>query len=576
MSGTFGIEVGRRGGEGVSLDALRLVDSRMLIQANSGGGKSWLLRKIAEQTGGRLQTVILDPEGEFATLRERVDFVLVGHGGDVPAHPKMASTLARELCELGTSAVVNLSELKKHDRHLYVKSFLNSLMSTPRRLWHPMLILIDEAHMFCPEKGAGDSVASESVIDLMTRGRKRGYGGILVTQRISKLRKDATAEVNNVCVGRTVQDVDQRRAADALGILLKERTGLRDLKPGEFWAFGPAFNYPGVERFQVGGVTTSHPTAGARHSVKAPAPRRAIQGALGKLEAAMEGVQDDIVDLDAAKKRIAQLEREAKRAVQVNGNGATKEAVRQAVDAALEKAERKWRQTTSRHIAKVQQGLARVKSDMGGAAIRLEDVCSGLDIEVPPTPASPVAGRSNGGLRNAPEPVHRGPSGVTASEDSGDLRLSRCERAILSVLAQFPQGRTRAQAAILSGYSIKSSGYKNAISSLRTKGLIDRAQTDLVITDEGLEAVGGVALLPEGSELAAHWYAKLGKCERAILECLVEAGGFSRTREEIAAATEYSTTSSGFKNSLSKLRTLELISRDAEPCADPLLIDGAA
>lgn len=39
-------------GPAVELDGLRLVDTRLLIQANSGGGKSWLLRRIAEQVAG--------------------------------------------------------------------------------------------------------------------------------------------------------------------------------------------------------------------------------------------------------------------------------------------------------------------------------------------------------------------------------------------------------------------------------------------------------------------------------------------------------------------------------------------
>jgi hypothetical protein len=42
-------------GEKVELDLPTLVDTRLLIQANSGGGKSWLLRLIAERAG--IQTI---------------------------------------------------------------------------------------------------------------------------------------------------------------------------------------------------------------------------------------------------------------------------------------------------------------------------------------------------------------------------------------------------------------------------------------------------------------------------------------------------------------------------------------
>src|SRR5258706_6422209 len=55
------------GGKKLELDLPKLVDTRLLIQANSGGGKSWLLRLIAERAG--IQTIVLDNEGEFASLR---------------------------------------------------------------------------------------------------------------------------------------------------------------------------------------------------------------------------------------------------------------------------------------------------------------------------------------------------------------------------------------------------------------------------------------------------------------------------------------------------------------------------
>ncbi|HEY2663212.1 MAG TPA: hypothetical protein VGI47_02635 [Candidatus Binataceae bacterium] len=59
--------IGRRK---LELDLPTLVDTRLLIQANSGGDKAGLLRLIAERAG--IQTIVLDNEGEFASLREAV------------------------------------------------------------------------------------------------------------------------------------------------------------------------------------------------------------------------------------------------------------------------------------------------------------------------------------------------------------------------------------------------------------------------------------------------------------------------------------------------------------------------
>src|SRR5687768_8577533 len=93
----------------IVLDIVKLVDSRALIQANSGGGKSWLLRGLAENSSGRIQTIIIDSEGEFATLREKFDFALIGNSGEMPVDLRSAALLARKLIELNISAIVNLS-----------------------------------------------------------------------------------------------------------------------------------------------------------------------------------------------------------------------------------------------------------------------------------------------------------------------------------------------------------------------------------------------------------------------------------------------------------------------------------
>jgi hypothetical protein len=65
---------------------------------------AWLLRLIAERAG--IQTIVLDNEGEFSSLREAVDVLFVGASGELPANPRQAALLARRLLEFKVSAVV--------------------------------------------------------------------------------------------------------------------------------------------------------------------------------------------------------------------------------------------------------------------------------------------------------------------------------------------------------------------------------------------------------------------------------------------------------------------------------------
>ena len=50
-------------GPGIDIDVPQLIKSRLLVQANSGGGKSFTLRRLCEQTYGRCQHIIIDPDG---------------------------------------------------------------------------------------------------------------------------------------------------------------------------------------------------------------------------------------------------------------------------------------------------------------------------------------------------------------------------------------------------------------------------------------------------------------------------------------------------------------------------------
>lgn len=140
------IHLGNAGNEPVYIDIPTLVSTRLLVTASSGGGKSETLRRILEQACEHVQCIVIDPEGEFSTLRERKSFVLVGEGGETAADVRTAALVATRLLELNVSAVCDLYEMRVQDRHEWVRVFLDSMVHAPKALWHPVLIVIDEAH----------------------------------------------------------------------------------------------------------------------------------------------------------------------------------------------------------------------------------------------------------------------------------------------------------------------------------------------------------------------------------------------------------------------------------------------
>jgi DNA helicase HerA-like ATPase len=92
-------------GKGCSLNLETMARTRMLVQANSGGGKSYLIRKLLEMSYGQVQHIVLDIEGEFSSLREKYDYLLVGKGGGAYNNPRgRLKTLG--LIEYGAGTVV--------------------------------------------------------------------------------------------------------------------------------------------------------------------------------------------------------------------------------------------------------------------------------------------------------------------------------------------------------------------------------------------------------------------------------------------------------------------------------------
>jgi DNA helicase HerA-like ATPase len=179
------------------LDLGRLLSTRLLIQAASNGGKSWALRRILEQTHGRVQQLVIDPEGELVTLAERYDYIVCApEGGDAPLAPDNGAAVARTLFLSGRSAILSINDLGLDEMRRFVADFLKGLLAIPKDAWNFALIAIDEGQLFAPQHDKAES--KKPMIDLATRGRKRGLGSVFATQRIAMLNKGVVASSNGI------------------------------------------------------------------------------------------------------------------------------------------------------------------------------------------------------------------------------------------------------------------------------------------------------------------------------------------------------------------------------------------
>jgi hypothetical protein len=537
-------------GKALAIDVERLIVSRLLVQANSGSGKSYAIRRLLEQTHGKVQQLVLDVEGEFYTLREKHDFILARAGErdrDCAAEPRGADLLARKLLELGVSAVVDIYELRAHERLRFARLFLDALVNAPRELWHPCLVVVDEANVFCPQRGEAESAAA--VIDLMTRGRKRGFCGVLATQRLSKLHKDAAAEANNKLIGRSALDVDMERAGDELGFSKADRLKLRTLEPGHFFAFGPALS-PEVVEVRIGPVETTHPKPGQR-APPAPAARAKVQKVLGQLADLPKEAEEEARTLADAKATIRKLERELREA----SRGAPK-----ADPDALAKAVERERAAARREQGRMFAGIAARCRKLVAAALK-NAVDEAFEVGALPlaVPASASGSTTPRGKYHAPPPRPR----REPVEASGNGALAKGPRAILVAIAQQEgDGATREQLTVLTGY--KRSSRDTYLQRLGEKGYVAPGGLEFVATDAGIEALGDFERLPTGSALLEWHRARLPEGERRILEAVAAAYPEAIERTAIDEATDYQRSSRDtYLQRLSARRLVEAVGRGA-------------
>ena len=362
-------------------------------------------------------------------------------------------------------------------------------------------------------------------------------------------------------IGRTWLDADQARAGDALGLSKADRLKLRDLEQGEFYAFGPAFSRQGIVHFRSDQVHTTHPRPGQRHLLTAPAPSKAIRGVLEKFADLPHEVEAEIRGLDEAHRRIAELERQNRKLKSSDAAPPhiNRAAIERAVGVAVERERAAWRRKLEqcrarfRHIA---TGVSSAAQSFEKLKVMLEDT----EREWANPPGSSVI-RSALPLNGRPERSKRRDSSPKASSDNldGSLRLSSGERRILTALAQYLQGRSKVQVAVLTGYALNGGGFNNYLGALRTRGFVRSEGNRLTITEAGMEALGSWEPLPTGPALIDYWRGRLGKAERLILETLTQAFPNALTKEEVAAEAGYEANGGGLNNALGRLRTLELV-----------------
>lgn len=559
MSTRSGLSIG----SGLTLP-LEAVTETFVILAKRGSGKTYTAAVMAEEMlDNGLPVCVIDPIGVWWGLRSSADgkregypvVIFGGEHADVPLEGSAGQLIADVIVDERFPAVLDLSLLSKSASRRFMTEFLARMYHRNR---DPLHVIIDEADLFAPQSGGqrgGDGPALLGAMeDLVRRGRARGIGATLITQRPAVLHKDVLSQAE-VLIALRMTGVRDVNAIDEWVKLHADDDTAKELKQslpalpiGTAWVWSPG--WLGVlQKVPVRSRRTfdssSTPKMGERRTV----PKQMADvdlAALGeRIAATVERAKAD--DPKVLRSRITALEKELA-AIEPKVERVEVPVLAEDVVTRLE--------VVLHDLQKHGQQAVDVAQDMLDSLHRWTPTGPAPRRETrsrvaPPTPA-----------RGKPGPIAEKKREGAGASDAPTGPLPKAQRAILTVLVQHGR-RTTTQVALLTGYSHKSGGFRNSLSSLRSAGFID-GRGDVEATAEGVEALGDYSPLPTGMDLIDWWRRQLGRAERTILDVLVDAWPAAVPTEVIAERTEYSATSGGFRNALSRLRSLELASGRGE------------
>lgn len=561
-----------------------LLGSSLLVAANTRGGKSFLLRGLLEQTHGRVHQLVIDPEGQLHTLREKFAYVLAAvEGGDVPVTLSTARELPQRLMKLGANAIIDVSEMKKDVRDEYLRLFFEELVELPRALWHQVLVVIDEIHLVCPERGFDESVATRAVVDLASRGLKRGYSLVGATQRVAKFAKSASSDFSNRLFGRTVELVDRERMGKELGLPRKLWDTFQHLRQGEFYASGPSFG-DGVTLARAGPVLTLHPRAGQVAPPPAPTPDelKEVLAGLANLAQAAAEQEKEAKSREELEQQVRELKAQLLQARAERPAPPTPPPPPVEVPVLTEAD----RQEMAGAATAIREGLHLLASHVADLDRNILVVGAKVGVQAPapagPLPPGYLCGHFDGrhyprGALCPPAEAAGAPPATTAAPlrvvPQVELPLEDQRRPapvprtaaneLLELLAKLrPDAVTREKLLVLSGMA--EAKVRRRLPVMLRLGLVKEhgAEKWLAITAAGLEVVPGVAPATR-DELVELWCARLKLLGRVMLRVLVTAHPRSLAPEELAVEVGkvmgVEPMLKTFRNRLSELRTLGLV-----------------
>lgn len=541
------MKLGTKMGDGAFNLPLDAVTQTFAILAKRGTGKTYTASVMAEEMlrAGQ-QVVAIDPTGAWWGLRSEFPIaVLGGEHGDVPLEESAGEVVARAIVENRFSAVLDLSLFRKGQMIRFMVAFAETLYRLNREAVH---LFVDEADAVAPQAknyGGDENRMLGAMEDIVRRGRKRGIGCTLITQRPAVLNKNALTQCEVLVALRLVhpKDIDaieewvnvHADPAQAKSMI----ASLPSLPIGTAWFWSPGWGDI-FERVKIRARTTFDSGATPKPGQQAKAPAKLAKVDVERLgkEIASTVEKAKANDPAALRRQITDLQR------QLAARPSAERIVEKIVEVPVLK---------NGQLDRTEKILERLT----GFADRFSTEAAELRrLIAPASQPCPVA-RPMPKQPTPPRAVTPRPASTAVADTSVGKGL---KYRMLVALCQFPDGLTRKRLAALAGGTMGGGAFGARMSELRTAGYVVDTGVVIRATQEGVEAVGNFEPLPTGAELVEYWRGRIGGgLKLDLFNALIDAYPKGMTREELGAATNSEPSGGSFGARLSELKSLGLI-----------------
>jgi hypothetical protein len=231
--------LGSLNGKPFELDADLLVTGRTCVLGASGSGKSYAVGVVCEEMcKNRVPFALVDTEGEHVGLKEKYEVVWVGEDDRCDLNWRSFDPAEAGRLILDAPPVL-LDVSETDDPQAKVGRLVSAIYEQVSIHRTPYLLIIEEADKFVPQYGDRVQVIGE----VARRGRKRGLGMMVCTQRPSLVDKNVLSQCNNQLIGRLVLKNDLQAVEQFFpGRGLPEQ--ITSLPPGFFYAAGGLSTMP--------------------------------------------------------------------------------------------------------------------------------------------------------------------------------------------------------------------------------------------------------------------------------------------------------------------------------------------